>query len=75
MPLYAFHCQNCSHEFETLARFEETPDCPACGSAQTERQLSLIAKPASGGDSGESPCAVMSGGAPCGPACPAFGAH
>jgi len=33
MPLYAFRCQTCSHEFETLARFEETPECPACGAA------------------------------------------
>ena len=72
MPLYAFRCQQCAHEFETLARFEETPQCPACGAAQVERQLSLIAKPAAsaGADAGES-CAAMSGGAPC-PSCPAL---
>ncbi|MGJ0509660.1 MAG: FmdB family zinc ribbon protein [Methylocystis sp.] len=72
MPLYAFRCQTCAHEFETLARFEETPECPACGAAQVERQLSLIARPAAGGDTGvgES-CAAMAGGAPCA-GCPAL---
>ncbi|CAJ0866107.1 hypothetical protein AMST5_01828 [freshwater sediment metagenome] len=72
MPLYAFRCQTCSHEFETLARFEETPECPACGAAQAERLLSLIAKPAAGGDTGAGEsCAAMAGGSPC-PSCPAL---
>jgi putative FmdB family regulatory protein len=72
MPLYAFHCQVCAHDFETLARFEETPACPACGGAHVERQLSLIARPAAGGDTGgDDSCAAMSGGTPC-PSCPAF---
>jgi putative FmdB family regulatory protein len=75
MPLYAFRCTTCGHEFETLARFEETPACPACGAEQTERQLSLIARPAAGGESEAPGCAAMNGGAPCGPACPAFAAH
>jgi putative FmdB family regulatory protein len=72
MPLYAFRCQNCAQEFETLARFEETPECPSCGGARVERLLSLIAKPAAGGEVGESHgCGAMSGGAPC-PSCPAL---
>lgn len=72
MPLYAFRCQDCDHEFETLARFEETPDCPACGAAHVERQLSLIARPAAGGDTGAGEgCGAMSGGTPC-PNCPAL---
>lgn len=71
MPLYAYHCADCRHAFETLAHFDETPDCPACGSARVERQLSLIAKPAAGGEAGEPSCAAMSGGTPC-PACPAM---
>jgi putative FmdB family regulatory protein len=70
MPLFAFRCQDCAHEFETLARFEETPECPACLGAHVERQLSLIAKPAAGGEVGES-CAAMAGGTPC-PSCPAL---
>jgi putative FmdB family regulatory protein len=70
MPLYAFRCEDCAQEFETLARFEETPMCPACGGAQVARQLSLIAKPAAGGDAAEG-CAAMSGGTPC-TGCPAL---
>ena len=69
MPLYAYRCGERRHEFETLARFDETPDCPACGGAQVERQLSRIAKPAASAESGEASCAALSGGAPC-PACP-----
>lgn len=76
MPLYAFRCADCAQEFETLARFDEAAKCPHCGSARCERQLSLIAKPAAGGaEDAPASCAAMSGGAPCGPACPAFGAH
>ena len=71
MPLYAFRCQDCAHEFETLARFEETPACPKCGAVHVERQLSLIARPAPGGEAGGDACAAMSGGTPC-PSCPAF---
>jgi putative FmdB family regulatory protein len=71
MPLYAYACANCAHQFETLVRSDETPACPACGSEKLERQLSLIAKPAPGGETGDSACAAMNGGTPCG-ACPAF---
>jgi putative FmdB family regulatory protein len=65
MPLYAYACADCAHEFQTLVRSGETPTCPACGGEKLERQLSLIAKPAPGGEgAGDAP--------PCG-ACPAFG--
>jgi putative FmdB family regulatory protein len=75
MPIYAYACADCAHEFETLVRSDETPACPACGSARLERQLSLIAKPAAGGPSaaGEAACPAMSGGTPCGSGCPALG--
>jgi putative FmdB family regulatory protein len=74
MPLYAYACADCAHEFETLVRSDETPACPSCGGQHLERQLSLIAKPAAGGESAPSPhdCAAMSGGTPCA-GCPAFG--
>ena len=70
MPLYAFACKECGHEFETLVRIDETPACPACGAEAPERLLSLIAKPAPGGPS-EAACPAMAGGTPCG-ACPAM---
>jgi putative FmdB family regulatory protein len=75
MPLYAYICADCAREFETLVRGDETPACPACGSEGLERQLSLIARPAPGGDGGSShdSCPAMNGGTPCGAGCPALG--
>ncbi len=73
MPLYAYRCEKCDHQFETLVRSNDTPECPACGSVALERQLSLVAKPAAGGPGEAAPaCAGMSGGTPCGAGCPAF---
>lgn len=71
MPLYAYRCASCNQKFETLVRSDETPECPACGSADLLRQLSLIAKPAPGGDFGETACASADGA--CGAGCPALG--
>jgi putative FmdB family regulatory protein len=72
MPLYAYHCASCGHEFETLVRSNDTPECPSCGGADLERQLSLIAKPAPGGDVGAAPCASAGAPGACGAGCPAF---
>jgi putative FmdB family regulatory protein len=75
MPIYAYACADCAHEFETLVRSNESPACPQCGSARLDRQISLIAKPASGGPSSARDaapaCAAMEGGESCG-GCPAF---
>ncbi|WP_166143117.1 zinc ribbon domain-containing protein [Methylosinus sp. RM1] len=70
MPLYAYSCNSCDKEFETLVRSDDTPACPACGSVELTRQLSLIAKPASGGEA-EPACAALGGGG-CRASCPAF---
>lgn len=40
MPLYDFLCTTCGARFEELAFGGETPPCPTCGSAATERQMS-----------------------------------
>jgi putative FmdB family regulatory protein len=72
MPLYAFRCNDCEKEFETLARSNEAPECPSCGGARLSRQLSLIAKPAAKDETSAPACGAMNGGVPCG-ACPAFG--
>ena len=71
MPLYAYSCNSCDNAFETLVRSDDIPACPACGSVELTRQLSLIAKPASGGEA-EPSCATMGGAGGCGAACPAF---
>ena len=49
MPIYGYDCKSCGHEFETLVRSSDTPVCPACGSADLKKHLSLIASPAKGG--------------------------
>ncbi len=75
MPIYCYVCADCAHEFETLVRSGESPACPECGSRRLDRQISLIAKPASGGPSSARDaapaCAAMEGGQPCGQ-CPAM---
>ena len=45
MPLYDFTCDDCGKDFDKL--FRTTPQrpeaaCPACGSANTRRALSLV---------------------------------
>jgi putative FmdB family regulatory protein len=73
MPLYAYSCDSCGHGFETLVRSDDVPQCPACGGGDLTRQLSVIAKPASGGGAmAEAPCASMDGPGGCGAGCPAF---
>ncbi len=56
MPIYGYDCKNCGHEFETLVRSSETPACPACGSGDLTKQLSLIASPAKGGSNDAPSC-------------------
>jgi putative FmdB family regulatory protein len=43
MPIYEYACRACGHEFETLVRASETPDCAACGSAELDKKLSVFA--------------------------------
>ncbi|WP_281805439.1 FmdB family zinc ribbon protein [Methylocystis echinoides] len=44
MPLYAYTCQDCEAAFELLVRASDTPQCPACGSAQLAQQVSRICR-------------------------------
>lgn len=41
MPTFDFICQDCRHQFELLVRARDTIACPACGSANAEKQLSM----------------------------------
>ncbi|RYZ74047.1 MAG: zinc ribbon domain-containing protein [Lysobacteraceae bacterium] len=41
MPIYAFQCAECGHDFDRLQKMSD-PDpeaCPACGAHQVSRQL------------------------------------
>lgn len=72
MPIHAYECRACGKPFSTLVRGGETPQCPACGSVDLERQLSLIASPQKSNDEpAPMGCAAGTGGC-AGPACPAF---
>lgn len=44
MPIYEYACRKCGAEFEHLARtlVAKAPECPICGSARTEKQLSVF---------------------------------
>jgi putative FmdB family regulatory protein len=43
MPIYEYHCQRCSSEFELLVRSDEQPSCPECGGRKLEKLLSVPA--------------------------------
>lgn len=45
MPLYDFRCRACEERFEAQVPYGQAPACPACASADTERQLSAFAGP------------------------------
>ena len=42
MPLFDFVCEDCQHPFEDMHRGDDPlPVCPKCGSAKTEKRLSI----------------------------------
>jgi putative FmdB family regulatory protein len=43
MPIYEYACRDCANEFEALVRTGTVPSCPACGSVELEKQLSVFA--------------------------------
>ena len=43
MPIYEYTCRDCANEFEALVRTGTVPTCPACGSVELEKQLSVFA--------------------------------
>ena len=73
MPIYEYTCRKCNAKFEQLVRNmsgDSPVKCPACGSAQTARALSVFAVGAAGnsGASAESPppmCGRCGGPGPC----------
>lgn len=45
MPIYDYRCNNCNKAFELLVRSTTVLACPACGSLQLEKRVSLPAAP------------------------------
>ncbi len=51
MPIYEFDCASCGRSFDKLVRsMAGTAEvvCPACGSANTHKKISLFAAPSGG---------------------------
>jgi putative FmdB family regulatory protein len=50
MPFYEYKCDECGKEYEELVPMQakEAPPCPACGSKQVERKISLFGSMGSG---------------------------
>ncbi|MHB0955980.1 MAG: FmdB family zinc ribbon protein [Pirellulaceae bacterium] len=43
MPIYEYVCRKCRHEFETLVRGDEQPECPKCRDTRLDKLLSVPA--------------------------------
>ena len=42
MPIYGYACRSCEHTFDALQKISDDPlvDCPDCGDASLQKQLS-----------------------------------
>ena len=64
MPIYEYRCENCGESFEKLVKMSASNadvECPACGSKNARKALSLFgvgAGKAGGGLSSASSCAT-----------------
>lgn len=43
MPLFDYHCPQCSADFELLVRSSTVPTCPHCGCTTLEKAVSRLA--------------------------------
>ncbi|MFP3927305.1 MAG: FmdB family zinc ribbon protein [Desulfobacteraceae bacterium] len=69
MPIYEFKCRQCGNTFETLVFASDgdaSPECPECGTRETQRILSSFSCGAGGGSTfaqaGSTACGPSSGG-------------
>ncbi|HXF57162.1 MAG TPA: zinc ribbon domain-containing protein [Actinomycetota bacterium] len=64
MPVYEFRCADCGESFDRLLPLRAAePPCPACGSANVRRLISLIAGLAGSASGSGSPDGCACGGA------------
>jgi len=49
MPLFEYACKECEHEFESLVRGGDEPECPSCHGKDLQRRLSVFAAHTGGG--------------------------
>jgi putative FmdB family regulatory protein len=60
MPIHEYACHACGREFEALVRSNAQPACPACGSTDLDKKLSVFAT----AQGGREPAPMAAG--PCG---------
>ena len=65
MPIYEYSCSDCGTRFEKLVRASDPtgPQCPQCGTAHIEQELSTFA--AHGGGRKEAAPMMTGGGGGC----------
>ena len=67
MPIYEYRCGSCGRPFERyVASTTGTAACPACGSGDVKRTLSMFAVKSDGGTVASS---MPAGGSCCGGGC------
>ena len=42
MPIFAYKCQGCSHQFDLLVHASTIPSCPECQATNLEKQLTVL---------------------------------
>jgi putative FmdB family regulatory protein len=65
VPIYEYHCNDCSGTFEKLVSFSQadrSQECPICQSNHTQRKLSKIAAVGASLSSGSTSSSCGSGG-------------
>ena len=66
MPLYEYTCAACGKRFEALVRsFREEVRCPACASADVEKELSTFAFAGGSPQASGGGCGCGRGGCGC----------
>jgi putative FmdB family regulatory protein len=63
MPIFEYRCESCGTSFEKLVRNGVKVECPSCGTAEVQQQLSTFAAHAKNGGGAPAP---MPGGCPAG---------
>ncbi|MDP2644832.1 MAG: zinc ribbon domain-containing protein [Desulfobacterales bacterium] len=64
MPIYEYHCNACTWDFESLVFGTEVPVCPSCSSKQVSKLMSAcgFVSRASGGETVSSSAGSSCGG-------------
>lgn len=63
MPIYEYHCNSCSKDFECLVLGSEEPECPSCNGSNIVRQMSACGFISKG--SGGEPVKSSAGASSC----------